>query len=108
MRINTEATQADVARLIGVDVSTVNKILNRKPGPKFKKSTIHNVFKAARTVGYDYPNRARRGRLEREHAEYRQALKDLIAGVEKDPNCLGSLNASLGPDKVARIVTLYR
>lgn len=108
MKINTEATQADVARLIGVDVSTVNKILNRKSGPKFRKSTVHSVFKAARQIGYDYATRARKGRLERERSDFQKALKELIGGVEADPVALAALNASMGPDKVARIVTLYR
>lgn len=107
MKINNDATQADVARLIGVDVSTVNKILNRKPGPKFRKSTIHNVYKAARAVGYDV-SRACKGRLEQQHAEMKLALKKLVWGIEKDPAVLGSLQASLGPDEIARTLTLYR
>lgn len=107
MRLNAEATQADVARLIGVDVSTVNKILNQKPGPKFKKSTIHSVFKAARTVGYDR-RRARKGQLEREANEYRKALQQLIAGVMDNPTALLALSSSMGEDVLARIVTLYR
>jgi DNA-binding LacI/PurR family transcriptional regulator len=111
MKINAEATQSDIARLIGVDVSTVNKILNRKhdrkSGPKFRKSTIHSVYKAARTLGYDV-SRAQKGRLEQQHAEMRLALKKLVWGIEKDPAVLGSLQASLGADEIRKTLTFYR
>jgi transcriptional regulator with XRE-family HTH domain len=46
-------TQLQIAQRIGIDVSTVNKILNRRKGPVFKKDTIKRVFKAARELGYD-------------------------------------------------------
>jgi transcriptional regulator with XRE-family HTH domain len=45
-------TQSDIARRAGVDVSTVNKILNKRPGPVFRKETIKRVFKAARELGF--------------------------------------------------------
>src|SRR6185503_5353459 len=41
-------------RRVGLDVSSVNKILNRRPGPVFKKDTIKQVFKVARELGYDF------------------------------------------------------
>lgn len=47
-------TQLDLARKLGVDVSSVNKILLRKPGPVFRKGTIERVFRAARELGYDF------------------------------------------------------
>lgn len=46
-------TQCDIARKVGVDVSTVNKILNRRPGPVFSKVTIRKVFQAARELGFN-------------------------------------------------------
>jgi transcriptional regulator with XRE-family HTH domain len=46
------ATQAEVARRVGLDVSSVNKILNRRPGHVFKKSTVEKVFRAAKELGY--------------------------------------------------------
>lgn len=46
-------TQLDIAKEVGVDVSTVNKILNRKPGSLFRKETIADVFKVAKDLGYD-------------------------------------------------------
>lgn len=47
------ATQLEIARQVGLDVSSVNKILNRVAGPKFKKTTVALVFQAAREIGYD-------------------------------------------------------
>jgi len=47
------ATQQDIARRVGLDVSSVNKILNRKSGSVFRKDTVKRVFKAARDLGYD-------------------------------------------------------
>ena len=47
------ATQQDIARLVGLDVSSVNKILNRKSGSVFRKETVKRVFRAARELGYD-------------------------------------------------------
>lgn len=55
------ATQLDIARRCRIDVSSVNKILHRRKGPKFKKETVKRVFKAARELGYDV------GGLKREH-----------------------------------------
>jgi transcriptional regulator with XRE-family HTH domain len=46
-------TQAQIARRAGLDVSSVNKILNRRSGPVFRKDTIRKVFKLAKDLGYD-------------------------------------------------------
>jgi len=46
-------TQKQIARRVGLDVSSVNKILNRKPGPVFKPATIKKVLRTARELGYD-------------------------------------------------------
>ena len=45
-----EATQVEIARRVGLDVSSVNKILNRRPGPVFKKSTVDKVFKEKQRI----------------------------------------------------------
>ena len=37
-------TQQDIAKTVGLDVSSVNKILNRVPGPVFRRETIKAVF----------------------------------------------------------------
>jgi transcriptional regulator with XRE-family HTH domain len=54
-------TQVEIARRVGLDVSSVNKILNRRQGPVFRKETIRKVFRAARDLGYDF------GRLKFQH-----------------------------------------
>jgi transcriptional regulator with XRE-family HTH domain len=46
------ATQVEIARRVGLDVSTVNKILNRRQGPVFKRATVDKVFRVARQLGY--------------------------------------------------------
>jgi hypothetical protein len=55
------ATQVEVARKVGLDVSSVNKILNRRAGATFKSSTVATVFKAAKQLGYSLE------RLKRSH-----------------------------------------
>lgn len=50
-------TQSEIARRLGVDVSTVNKILNEKAGAKFQKTTVDAVLRAARELGYDFDRR---------------------------------------------------
>jgi transcriptional regulator with XRE-family HTH domain len=47
-------TQLEIAKRVGLDVSSVNKILNRRKGPVFKKETVRQVFKIARELGYDF------------------------------------------------------
>lgn len=65
-------TQLEIARHTGLDVSSVNKILNERRGPKFKAETIQAVFTVAGQLGYDFKaNRAGRCRM---------ALRDLIEG----------------------------
>ena len=46
-------TQVEIARTLGVDISTVNKILNRTPGYKFKKETIKRVHSMAKALGFN-------------------------------------------------------
>ena len=45
-------TQVQIAREVGLDVSSVNKILNRMPGPVFKDCTIKAVRRTARRLGW--------------------------------------------------------
>jgi hypothetical protein len=47
------ATQMDIAVRCGIDVSSVNKILRKSPGPKFNEKTVREVFRTARELGYD-------------------------------------------------------
>ncbi len=46
--------QVQIARHVGLDVSSVNKILNKRKGPAFKKTTVTQVFKVARELGLDF------------------------------------------------------
>jgi hypothetical protein len=48
------ATQTDIARKCGLDVSSVNKILRKTGGPKFSETTVRKVFRAARELGYNF------------------------------------------------------
>lgn len=54
-------TQVEIARILKLDVSTVNKILNRKPGTKFRPQTVDKVYRLARKNGFDF------GRLKHHH-----------------------------------------
>jgi transcriptional regulator with XRE-family HTH domain len=67
------ATQLDIARRCLIDVSTVNKILHRKKGPKFKEETVKAVFKAARVLGYDL------GSLKHDHRRRHERKSTAIA-----------------------------
>jgi DNA-binding LacI/PurR family transcriptional regulator len=42
----------EIARLVGLDVSSVNKILNKTHGSIFRKETIKMVFSKAKELGY--------------------------------------------------------
>ena len=68
-------TQVEIARRVGLDVSSVNKILNKRQGPVFRKETIRKVFKIARDMGYDF------GRLKYAHRR-RFPRKEMSLGVE--------------------------
>jgi hypothetical protein len=68
-------TQSDIAKRVGLDVSSVNKILNRKTDSVFNERTIQDVLRAAHELGYDL----RRAK----HAHRRlQVRKDVMVAVE--------------------------
>lgn len=64
------ATQMQIAQELGLDVSTVNKCLNRTNGPKFRKETIQKVFRKAKELGYQQSS-ASKGQM-------RRTLEDLF------------------------------
>lgn len=68
-------TQVEIARRVGLDVSSVNKILNRRQGPVFRKDTIKKVFRVAKELGYDF------GRLKYQHRR-RHPRRELSMGAE--------------------------
>jgi hypothetical protein len=47
-------TQTEIAHRAGIDTSSVNKILNRRAGPRFRKDTVARVFRIARELGFDF------------------------------------------------------
>ena len=69
------ATQVEIARRVGLDVSSVNKILNRRAGPVFKKSTVEKVFKVAKQLGFS---------LERIKRTHRRAHERRQVGFSAD------------------------
>ena len=75
-------TQIEIARRVGLDVSSVNKILNKRQGPVFRKETIRKVFKTAKDLGYDF------GRLKyqhrRRHHRHEVAIGAELAIYQKD------------------------
>lgn len=95
-------TQREIARRVGLDVSSVNKILNRRHAIIFGKGTVERVFSAAQELGYDFAKlkfyhrrRAERLRLARsgEAAVYYRkdgALHDRGECVVSDISILGA------------------
>lgn len=73
-------TQIEIAKVVGLDVSSVNKILNRRQGSKFRKETVSHVFKVARRMGYNF-DRNTKGTLAGEVERLRAALKDMTPSV---------------------------
>jgi len=69
------ATQGRIAKALGLDASTVSKILNQRKGPRFRKATIKKVHRVARELGYDF------GKLKHAHRRA-DARKDSSLPVE--------------------------
>ena|SRR6185503_1233557 len=98
------ATQVEIARQAGLDVSSVNKILNRRHGPVFKKATVDKVFKLAKKLGYSLERLKRpHGRA---HERHKAGFPGKLAIHRKDGsrfdqgNCLVSDIAACGASLV--------
>ena len=76
----TRVTQAEIARKVGIDVSSVNKILNNYGGGTFHPETVEEVFKIAKKLGYDLT------RLKHPHRR-RHPRKEVAIGVELSVYC---------------------
>ena len=63
------ATQVEIARQVGLDVSSVNKILNRRSGAVFKQATVDKVFRVAKRLGYRFDHLKRTHRRAHERRE---------------------------------------
>lgn len=99
------ATQIEVAKRVGLDVSSVNKILNRRAGAVFKSSTVATVFKVAKQLGYSLERIKRsHGRAHERHAAgfpAELALIDAASGSSIDQGtCLVSDIAACGASLV--------
>lgn len=70
-------TQSDIARRVGIDVSTVSKILSKTRGPVFRPDTIAAVFKVARDMGYNIA-RPTKHSLQRRLDELETYLRALV------------------------------
>jgi hypothetical protein len=68
-------TQVQIARRVGLDVSSVNKILNKRKGPVFKHTTVKQVIKVAKELGFDF------GRLKYQHRR-RSPRKSIAVPIE--------------------------
>lgn len=69
-------TQKQIAAIVGVDVSTVNKILNKFEGAVFHRDTIKHVHQVARRLGFNF-RRLSKGAYHRQLVETRTALAAL-------------------------------
>jgi hypothetical protein len=99
------ATQVEVAKKVGLDVSSVNKILNRRAGAVFKSSTVATVFKAAKQLGYSLERLKRaHGRAHERHDAGFPAdlsLYDAASGTSIDQGtCIVSDIAACGASLV--------
>ncbi len=47
-------TQKDIAKRLGINVTSVNKCLHKAPGAVFRKETIEAVFRTAHEMGYNF------------------------------------------------------
>ena len=72
-------TQVELARTLGLDVSTVNKILNRRPGMRFRKETVRQVFQTAKSMGFDF------NRIKHPQPFWNYLFPDAIARNHRDP-----------------------
>src|SRR5215831_10791620 len=77
-----EATQVEIARQVGLDVSSVNKILNRRSGPVFKKATVEKVFRVAKRLGFRFDRLKRTHTRSHERREVQLLAKLAIYGAD--------------------------
>lgn len=83
-------TQVEIARRVGLDVSSVNKILNQAAGPVFRKETIERVFRVAKRLGYNL-NRVSKHSLLRENAQLKERIRVLTQELAAVTGKVGSV-----------------
>ena len=77
-------TQSEIARQLGLDVSSVNKILNRRNGPVFRNETVKRVFDVAQRMGYNLDKLKHHHR--REHPRRSMKVEAELSIYKKDGN----------------------
>ena len=77
-------TQSEIARQLGLDVSSVNKILNRRNGPVFRNETVKRVFDVAQRMGYNLDRLKHHHR--REHPRRPMKVEAELSIYKKDGN----------------------
>jgi transcriptional regulator with XRE-family HTH domain len=100
-------TQGKIARRAGLDVSSVNKILNRRPGSSFSPKTVRRVFRVARELGYDLGRLKHFHRREfpRKEVGFRAALRLFLEdGTLHDEGTATIRELSLSGARLADIV----
>ena len=101
-------TQGEIARRLGLDVSSVNKILNKRAGPVFRKETIRKVFRTARELGYDFGRLKYTHRRKFERREVAIGAEITILGKDGtvyDQGVATIRDISLGGARVADLAT---
>src|SRR5687767_8426651 len=101
-------TQGEIARRLGLDVSSVNKILNKRAGPVFRKDTIKKVFKVARELGYDFGRLKYTHRRQFERREVAIGAEVIIVtkdGTVYDQGIATIRDISLGGARVSELAT---
>src|SRR5262245_23108531 len=101
-------TQGEIARRLGLDVSSVNKILNKRPGPVFRKDTIRRVFRTAKELGYDFGRLKYTHRRQYERREVAIGAEVVIVakdGAVYDQGVATIRDISLGGARVADLAT---
>lgn len=76
-------TQQELADELGLDVSSVNKILNRSTSGTFRKDTVKRVFTLARKKGYDF-KRVTKGNMTALASRLALAAKDVMELLQRD------------------------
>src|SRR5262245_38604901 len=76
------ATQMEIARQVGLDISSVNKILNRRAGAVFKPATVEQVFRVAKRLGFRCDHLKRTHRRSHERREVQISATLAIYGAD--------------------------
>lgn len=103
-----DATQEIIARKVGLDRSTVSKILNGKASDFVSQKTVEKVIKAARELGYDFARlrHTHSRQFERAHLRMKARFKVILGTNEvyDSGNCVIT-NLSVGNALIEEMVS---